>query len=537
MAFAGLGARAAPSVTCASCRVDDRSQAGSVRSFLRRQGWVWLAPAIVFALVLIERARLAYLVAALVGVGYLFGIQRRPATAVSLVLVLLVFNTLILALLLRAGLSPSAVRALGFWKEGIVAGTLLAALRTRPWRNLCAIDFVALAYIALGSAYLLFPHFFVGDAIGSTVSFPDRLLGWRSDVFYVLIFMVFRHLRLDCSVREMIFKRVLVVATLAAVAGIFESAASGLWNHLAVSDFGIQNYRSVVLHQIPSPTFNLDDVRVFDTVAGHRLDRIGSVLFDYLGIGFVFVVGLGVAAELVTRGGARRWVYVSLPVLGVALLLTQTRSAILAGLLTTLWALHPRPGKALVHRARFARVLAVVLVAGLPLVVASGAFVRFSDTGSNAVHQHGLQAGISIMTTGPLGRGLSTAAGGGQIVAGRSTSGTNVTVVTETQYLQVGTQLGFVGLFCYLSLLLLLMRMLLHVRPGNVKNLAPAAMANIAIGTLLGAIFTQPFAGVEVAWIFWGLAGLATNVMDTEQHLASKQQPTETATMRLNSPT
>ncbi|MDQ6782819.1 MAG: O-antigen ligase family protein [Actinomycetota bacterium] len=493
------------------------------RSLGRRQRWVWAIPLPVFLLVLVDHAHLAVLVAILFGTGFLVLVGRRPAAAISALLVLLVFNTALLAVLFRIGLPASVVRGLGYWKEGVVIGALLELIRRAKPLRPDALDIVAGTYAALGTLYLLLPRLAVGHAIGSSISLSNRALGWRSDVVYVAIFLIVRHLRFERRTIEAIFRRLLVVAVVAAVAGVLELVASGTWNHVAVSDLGVQTYRHIVLHQQPGPGFHLDDVRVYGHIGSHQFVRIGSVLFDYLGIGFIFVIGLGTAAELIVRGRASRWIYAAFPVMIVALLLTQTRSAILAGAAATVWALWPRAGRLRSQRIRFARILAVLVVAVVPLALATGALDRFSGgTGSNSEHRSGFTAGISVMGANPLGRGLSTGAGGGQLVVQRQRGVTPVVFVTEDQYLQVGTQLGIAGLVLYLATVVLLLRRLLARSPADASTFAPPAMANIAVGTLLGAIFTLPFVGVDVAWIFWGLAGLAISALD---HPATTTMP------------
>ncbi len=473
----------------------------------------------VFLLVWLGHDALSIIVAILAAALGLLVVQRRPAAAVTVLLLGLVFNTIILATLFRVGLPGSVVRALGYWKEGLIAGALVAVLRDRSRRRLDALDVAALAYVVLGMAYLLAPGAFLDSKGGTALTFSDRLLGWRSDVFYVLIFLIFRHLRLGRVVVDRILRRFLVVAVIAALVGIFEFLASGTWNTLAVHGFSIQNYKHVVLHQQVAPGFSLSDVRVYGTLAGHHFVRVGSVLFDYLGIGFIFAIGLGTAAELVARGQARRWVYAGFPLLGIALLLTQTRSAIIAGVLATVLALRHRVGRSLPNRARLAHTLAVALLLCVAIAVPTGVLSRFSgDTGSNAVHDVGLHKGIDIMAHAPLGRGLSTAAGGGQLVAQRQGQGNPAEdVVTETQYLQIGTQLGYAGLMIYALVLLLLLRRLLNRSSDDPLAVIPGAMSNVAVGTLIGAIFIQPFAGLQVAWIFWGLAALAVSVVDDHE--------------------
>jgi hypothetical protein len=129
-------------------------------------------------------------------------------------------------------------------------------------------------------------------------------------------------------------------------------------------------------------------------------------------------------------------------------------------------------------------------------------------------HRDAASIGISVMEHDPLGRGLSTAAGGGQLVANRTTTtATTSVLVTESQYLQVGTQIGVAGLALYLGLVLLLLRHLM--RRGASADANVRALATAVAATAVGVVFLQPFTDPEVAWTFWGVAGLAAGVADS----------------------
>jgi hypothetical protein len=469
---------------------------------------------VVFLVVWLAHGHLAVLIAVLVGCGYLLLVERHPATAASLLVLGVVFDGVALSVLFRVGLPASVVQAASLWKEGVVGGCVLAAVHRRAFRTPDAIDLAAGAYLALGTLYLLVPHLVVGNGGGSGLSLDDRAHGWVSDVLYVAAFLAFRHLRLGRVVVDKVVRRVLAVTAITAVIGLFEALFSATWNHLAVKVLGFTAYRHVVLHEQPSASFRLDDVRVFASVHGHRIVRIGSVLFNDISIAFVFAIGIGIAVELVARGRASRWVIASLPVLGIALVLTQTRSAILAAVVATVLALRRRAGKSLAARARLARGLAVLLIVAVPVVVATGALGRFAAAGqSNAAHLKSLHIAVDTMVSHPLGLGLSTAAGGGQLAQQQTTSGAPV-IISESQYLQVGTQLGVLGLVLYLVLLAFVLRRLLRRDEDDPAAVAPSALSNVTVGVLVGALVTIPFSSVEVALLFWGLAGLAVGTID-----------------------
>lgn len=513
------------------------------RSPSAHQRWVWLVPVGVFFGIWAGAGHLAVIVAVLVGAGFFFLVQRRVATAVSALLILVLFDLILLPLAFKLGLSVSMVKALAYWKEGVVAGSFVALWHRRPLRRLDALDIAVLAYVALGTAYLLLPHLFVGHAAGSGLSLSVRASAWKVDVVDVAVFMIFRHLRLGRAEVDRILDRVLLVVLAVAIIGIFEAAFPSSWNHLAVTDLGVTRYEHLVIGYQPSSAFNLHDIRVYSLVHGHRVIRVGSVMFNNLAVGFVFAIGLGTAAELVARGRARWWIYGSLLVVGGALLLTETRSGIIAGAIAMLVALRRRAGKALGDRHRLALVLAALVVITVPFIVATGTLQRFlSAPRSNAAHQSSFVQGVDVLRSYPLGRGLGTAAGAGQQAAAQQApSGDAVKiVVTESQYLQIGTQLGIIGLALYVTVLALMLRRLLLRQRDDPLAVAPAAMSNVVAGTVVGLLFTQAFVDSKLAVLFWGLAGLAVSVVDDRldgprADGAVADEPTEisrTATMR-----
>lgn len=522
----------------------DRSTA-VVRWLLRDSRYAWVVPLVVFEAVRREQGKLQVFIAAVVALGLVVAVVRRPGRALLTLLVVLPFQTIILAVLLKVGVPHAIVRPLGFWKEGLIAGLAAAAIvrirRDHP--SFDAADKLALAYVGLGTAYLFLPHLFVGSQIGAHLRFYVRELGWRSDVLYIGIFFVARHLALSAPQVLRLLRRVLAVGFVMALVGLFEFAASGTWNHLAVHVFGVQHYKEVVLHQTPGPSFNPTDVRQYANVGGHRFVRVGSVLFDHASAGFYFAFCLGVAAEMVARARGRTWVVVSIPLLGVALVLTQTRSALVAGVVALLFSVRAQIGRSIRNRARLALILGLVMVVAIPFALASGVLNRFSSSsGSNKDHSSSFHTGVATMSASPLGRGLSTAAGGGQLAANEGISSQSSVGVTESQWLQIGTQLGDLGLVLYAGAFLAMERRLRRrsLDAGDDPESRAAAMSaagarNAFVGLVVGATFLQVFLGPELSWTVFALVGAAAGVRSRPNVIADDRQPTSRLVMNAGS--
>jgi hypothetical protein len=472
---------------------------------------VWLAPLFVLSVMTTTGPYGAQgLIALLVGAFLLLYVAHHRVGAMTMLVVLLPFSTFLLAGLYHLHVPAAIVRPLGFWKEVVVFGIVLAGVRhvRRSRWKFDALDWLALGYVAIGTAYMFFPKLFLGHALGATLAFRDRELGWRGDVLYLLLLFGARHADLPRATVDRLVRRAIGAITVIAAIGILEFARSSLWNRIAVKTFGVQQYRYQVLHQQPSQVFNLGDIRVYGVIAGHKIVRIGSVLMDDLTAGFVLAFAVCLVSSQIARGEARRWMYFALPTIWAALLFTQTRSAIIVGVVGTLMALRPQLRGAARQRIQFTLVVSALLLLAIPVILSVGVASRFKgDTQSDTAHRTSFSAGIKIMEQNPQGRGLATAAGAGQLAQGQ---GSTVAIyITESQYLQIGTQLGVAGLVLYVAIMVALGQRLRALRRSGAGDSSRAAMLSALVGFAVGGLLLQPFSTFVMAWPFWAMAGAA----------------------------
>ena len=489
----------------------------------------WVAPLLLFEFVKREQSHLRTMLAILIGAGVVALVARRPAKALNVLVVVLPFGTFLLALLFRLGIPATFVRSLGFWKEAVIAGIAAAAL-PKAWRarhKWDRLDRVVIAYVALGSAYLLLPHLLVGSAPGGKASFYARELGWRGDVLYFGIFLLCRHLGIDRRDAERIFRRFLGVAVVVALVGIYEFFNPHSFDHFVVHTIRVPTYEIRVLHaQVGNP----NTVLLYGT-SGHRV-RVGSILLNNLTVGFYWMLALGIAIELLVRGKGKAWIWMGVPVLASAALLTQSRAAILGAAIAVLFGLRSQIGRSITQRVRLTAMLGLALVVFLPLIVFSGVGHRFVSPGgtTNSGHKNGVSQGITIMFHNPVGRGLATGAGGGQVAQTQGAVSQGSVFIPEDEWLQIGTQLGFLGLGIYVAGLILIIRYLRVPRagpgdprqPGEVRlsaehgGLLPSGVRSGLLGVLAGGLFLQPFVEPVVSWTVFALAGLAVGLADAE---------------------
>jgi hypothetical protein len=483
----------------------------------QRQRWVWITPLLLYKVVQREQAKLHTGIEAIIGLGYLTLVARKPYRALNVLVVVLPFGLLGLSLIYRMHVPGQIVRGLGFWKEGMVAGLTLAAIiraREHPVR-FDLLDRLAICYVALGLLYLVGQPFLVGSAVGAHLSFYARELGWRSDVLYIGLFVVCRHLGVTIEQIEATLRRVLKVAVIMAVVGVYEFFRPYSFNHFVTVTLQLGRYQANVLH---SPLLDPSNILAFAN-GTHRV-RIGSLLVNNLNDGWYYVLGLGIAMELIVRGRSRPWLYASLPILGAALLFTQSRAAIVAGGVTTVFALRAQIGRIVQHRVRIAVMVALLGAAALPVVLSAGLghrFVSSSSSVSNTGHVNGVREGLRIMGQYPLGRGLATGAGGGQNAVTKGLSSESSIFIPEDQWLQIGTQLGLLGLALYIAVLVLIISRLVprsHDPTTAGAAIAAGGMRNALLGILVGGLFLQTFTEPVVSWTVFALCGIAVGAMD-----------------------
>jgi hypothetical protein len=486
-----------------------------LRSLIKR-GAVWAVPVAVFFLTRREQSHVKTGIEAILGIGVLVLVARRPYKSAMILLTVLPFEMTLFPLLLRLGIPSTVLRGLGFYKEAIAAGLAIAAFRRARavGTRFDAIDKVAAAYVLLGCLYLALPGLVVGGQVGAHLSFYARELGWRSDIMYVGLFLVFRHLGLGRHEVVAIFRRVLSIAFIIAAIGIYEFARPSSFNHFLVKVLQVPEYQTRVLHSV---VLNPNNLLAFASPGSH-LVRVGSILINYLEPGWYFVIGLAIAIELITRGQSRPWIVISVPVIGIALIFTQSRAAIIAGIVVLVYSLRARIGRSVTGRVRLSSFLVLAALVGIPVIVLFGLGHRFvGSQHSNTDHVKRVQAGLHAIGRSPLGRGLATSEGGGSTAAGKGLVSQTAILDPEDQWLLIGIQLGVFGLALYALALILMLRGLRARAPNHGLSEAaiPAeAMRSAFLGILVASFVLPIFTEPVISWTVFGMCGLAVGVQD-----------------------
>ncbi|MHB8449175.1 MAG: O-antigen ligase family protein [Mycobacteriales bacterium] len=439
------------------------------------------------------------------GVLVVLAVSRRPTLFIAITLAFLPFQQVLLSLAYHDGLPAAIVRPLGFLKEAATAGALLAAAwhARRARHRWDRLDWLATAYVVLLIVYLLAP--FLHPGLLGNRSFYVRLLAWRTDALFALLFLASRHLPWSPGAARAAVRTVITAGTVVAALGVVNVVDSHAWNHFLVATAGLPRYDAAILHNAVNP----NDVLDHGQSAGHGVIRAGSTLLYAVVLGFYLLVPLSIQLERLTRLRLRATTVISAALLVTAIVLTLTRSAVLGAMLAAVVVLALAVRARAPGRTRLALLLAVAVVAALPLAASAQLTGRILDKGghSNSGHILALERGFDALVANPLGNGLGTA-------PGLATSYANSSILTsENAYLQVGNEVGVFTLAAFVAFLVgLLMALRSAAAARGWGHALAVALTGELAGILLAGMFLHVWLDLTQSMSLMGLAGIALNV-------------------------
>jgi hypothetical protein len=407
----------------------------------------------------------------------------------------------LLAKLFALGVPASVVRHLGAWKEVLALGVVLAGARSfiASGRRTDLLDRLALAFVAVAALYAALQAQIVPGAPSES---SIRLLGFRETAGFVLLLLGARHAPLGPNFVRRAGRAVFAVGVIVSAVGIYEAIFSGAWNHFVVHTIKYPGYQTAVLNAKPPDP---NDIRVYGTIGSVRFVRIGSVFLNSLACGWYLILPFAVGLERAVRRNAAFIVVPGTVLIGAALLLTQTRSAILGAIVVAVLTFQPAAGRPRHWRTRVALVLGGLALIAIPAAFGTGVVRRLQQANnrsdqSTAGHIAGFWSGVNTIRKQPLGQGLGTAAGTGQRFA------VSNLVIPENNYLEVGDELGAAPMLIFVALTLTLILWLRRATRGRPEPLVAAAWAAGA-GLAVAAWFLQTWSDFAVAWTYWAVAG------------------------------
>jgi O-antigen ligase len=222
------------------------------------------------------------------------------------------------------------------------------------------------------------------------------------------------------------------------------------------------------------------------------------------------VLPFAVAVERRLRSGLRgRAGLLLLLLIGAALILTQTRAALISARVVVFLAVKHIEGRNSSRRIQFAMIFAAAIVLALPAITATGLSERVTTTISgqqNATdHVQAFWNGVHAIEAEPLGHGVGTSASVGQ----RLSYGF---IIPENSYLQVGVENGVIAMVIFVALTIAVLRRLR--RAATRADLGTSAIRSAGLGLATGAFLIHTWNEFSVAWVFWGLAGAAIGISE-----------------------
>ncbi|MDP1821508.1 MAG: hypothetical protein Q8K58_16655 [Acidimicrobiales bacterium] len=464
------------------------------------------------------------LIAAVLATGALVAIAARPAPSLAVLCVLLPFQLMFTSGLYELGLAGGLTRMAALWKELVVLALVLAAWRRSSGRSgaLDALDRLAVAFVILGTIYVLVPELLLSGA-GPPLSVDARFVSWRIVVLPSVLFLACRRLHLQGDELRRVVRGATALAAAMGVVGVVEFVASGWWNSLLVNTVGVNRYRFEVLGvDFRSQGLSLVDIRVYGTVAGREIIRAGGPMVSHLTFSFVLLIGLGIVVERIIRQQVTVAVVVGAVGCGLGLLFTQTRSSIVGACVLVIIALRPAPGRRTTDRARYAIIAGAAIVVALPLVLGAGLGDRFTegDEISDSVHDDRVDLAVETVIDHPFGLGL----GMGSTAGGRAAEGA---VPVENQILDTAVQLGVLGSALLVGQYFLLISSLRRSSAGadRLSQTLAFGTRNAMVGMLVALWYQQAFGLLEVSWILFALAGTALGAVEASRDRDPAQEP------------
>lgn len=283
------------------------------------------------------------------------------------------------------------------------------------------------------------------------------------------------------------------------------------WPAVVVVGFGLLQIAVLPHDFLRHFGYGADTIPPYATVnSNHHYYRIASTLRGANPLGAYLIIPISLLSVLMVRAGRDWRKAVFLTASAVVLLFSFSRSAVVGAALSVGIVLYLCVG------SRKMRRLAMGIIGGLVLVSAvltaslwhNARFQNFIfhtetrssvKTSSNQGHAAALKEGAEELASHPLGRGPGTAGPASVYNTGHEVR------IAENYYVQVGQETGWLGLGMFI-VINVGVGYLLWLRRADA--LALSLFASLAGLTLVN-MLSHAWADETLAYIWWGLAGLA----------------------------
>ena len=472
----------------------------------RSPWWAWAAaPGVFVAIGLSPLLGLNRLVALALAVGVIGVLSRHPGPTLVALTWFLPLQIPLSSFLYQHGVPGDLLRQTGAIKEVLGVAILVSAARmviTRRTR-LDRIDWLVLAFVGALVLYLVLPMVLSESTYPRSLG--DRLLGFRVNAGFLLLFVSVRHAPIDERWRNRFVASVLGAGGLLAAIGVYQFLAPDAFIDFLFEDLGLPYYQLDVLG---TPITQLVDVyrwTIQDPV------RVGSLFVGPFNFADYMILPAALLLARMVIGRLRPRDMVLLGIVGGALLASQTRANILAIILMALVALAPVRAsgagttvrRVVANRLRLVAIVAIAAVAFVPSMSATRLGGADESGESTQGHIDEIRGGIELLTNYPLGFGLGTA----PALAARLENAP--LVISDNSILQVGNELGVVMMILFVVVLVSVFRRLGRAAREHAGDALVSGARLAFIGILAAGMLHHVFQTFAISWPLWAALGFA----------------------------
>ena len=471
---------------------------------------MWLIPlGVAITVLVLPSGSIAKLIGASLALLLFVFMLNRPGVALIALVIFLPLETLGLGLLLGVHVPAAALRSAGGLKELLALSILVAGLRQLrdTKRRLDRLDIAVLAYVAVVTAYLIVPHIFSSIAPSS---WSPRILAWRSDAGYPLIFFGARHAPITARVKDRLMQVIMVLGGLVGLLGLYQRLAPQSWSNFVLNIAHVGTYDFKVLGLAPSNIVaNLPYILIINPL------RVSSTFLSPFDMADYLIVVIAVAAVRITSNRRSLFNYVVLVAAMGSLFFSTVRADAWAALIILVLVVLPSPRTTREGRMRLIGMLLLAAV----LIVPSLGGTRFvggqQADASTSQHINDFQNAIGVAERYPLGLGLGSLPAYGTRFGETGFNRYNEDI-TQNLMTQVSYELGLQALLPWLIMMVLVLLALRRRARGG--DTFAAAMGFGLLGVVIGGLGHHVFLAYPVPWTLWGGVGLALSVShpDTE---------------------
>ncbi len=474
---------------------------GAMRQRVRaRPAVLWLTPVAVGVCLLAfpDKVIEAMIGGALALLVFAF-LVNRPGQAVITLVVFLPLQLLGFALLLTLHVPGALLRPAGALSEIVALAVLVAGMRqlrdTR--RRLDRIDIALLLYVGVVTLSMLAPHLF---STAATPSWDTRLLAWRSDAGYPLLFFGARHAPIPQRLKERFLDVVMGMGALIALLGLYQRLAPASWSSFVLNTAHLSVYQLKVAGI--QPYLIVQELEYLFYISPLRVSSIFASPFDMSD--YLIVVVAIVAVRIRNRTGLAWINYAVLAMSLGAIYFSRVRGDAVAVVVILILMALPSARRPREGRMRLVGVLCIGAILIVPSLQGSRYVGAQGGSSSTSAHITEIEHGLKLIVDRPLGLGLGSEPSDRQYLV-CATSDTS-----EDAILQVSDELGIQALLPWLAMMIFIL-VALRRRAGHGDAFA-ATMGFALLGILIAGLTHHVFLVLPVPWTLWAGVGMALSV-------------------------